>query len=596
MKSKKKIYYAATIALWLFVLLFSISAKAQTKYLAVGEGTYVCIPEPEYPYTDYGYCGWDNEQAPNMGFTHNPIGEVCTMVGVASYFSGTQYIRCTYTWTRVSDRGGTVASPVMTKTFAFKCSSSPNPVTLNVAPTSVELTPGETRTIMAWATGGSLSSVSWSSSNSSVATVTNNSSDPLSQTITAVAPGQCQITITGGGGSASCTVTVKYKTPDGITLPNEKTIKLGQTITLKPTFSPNGAGSNLTWKSSDPNIASVNSSGQVTGKAEGEAVITATTTNGLSATCRVEVYKPVPTSIHLAEKNLTIPIEGTQKLTYTVSPSDAIYTADWQSDSPDIASVDNSGLVTAHSEGMACITLMTDNGVSDRCIINVPPLPKCVYLPDSLYISLRNSYQLEYRQRPEDALSTYYRWQSSDQDVVTVTDEGLVKAVDVGKAEVSLQTGNGLEAVCVVVVIEPLYNLVVWTKDGARADFSFVDKPQVTMTDDVFTVTSQKTSVEYTALDIDKFTLELVNETSGQLVDAVASIQTEKPIVRMTPDMLTVSGCKPQLDITVYSLDARLVASARTDANGQAQLSLDGLRRGVYIVKTETTTIKITKK
>ena len=203
MKSKKKIYYAATIALWLFVLLFSISAKAQTKYLAVGEGTYVCIPEPEYPYTDYGYCGWDNEQAPNMGFTHNPIGEVCTMVGVASYFSGTQYIRCTYTWTRVSDRGGTVASPVMTKTFAFKCSSSPNPVTLNVAPTSVELNPGETRTIMAWATGGSLSSVSWSSSNSSVATVTNKTSDPLSQTITAVAPGQCQITITGCGGSAA---------------------------------------------------------------------------------------------------------------------------------------------------------------------------------------------------------------------------------------------------------------------------------------------------------------------------------------------------------------------------------------------------------
>ena len=126
-------------------------------------------------------------------------------------------------------------------------------------------------------------------------------------------------------------------------------------------------------------------------------MITATTTNGLSATCRVEVYKPVPTTIQLSEKNLTIPIEGTQKLTYTVNPSDAIYTVDWQSDSPDIASVDKSGLVTAHSEGMACITVITDNGVSDRCVINVPPLPKRVYLPDSLFISLRKSYQLEYR-------------------------------------------------------------------------------------------------------------------------------------------------------------------------------------------------------
>lgn len=598
MKLKKGIYSATTTAVWLFLLLFSITAKAQTKYLAVGErGTYVCVPEPEYPYTGYGYCGWDNMEAPNMGFTHNPIGDVCTEVGVASYFSGTQYIRCTYTWTRVSDRGGTVASPVMYKTFAFRCSSAPTPVTFNVAPTSVELTPGENSNILAWFTGDVPSSITWSSSNESVAKVTNNLSTPLSQTITAVAPGTCQITISGGGGSASCSVTVRYKTPESISLPDEKTIKIGQTITLTPTFTPSGAGSDLVWTSSNPDIATVNSSGRITGKAEGVTLISATTTNGLSAICRIEVYKPVPSSIQLSEQSMTIPVGDTRKLTYTVAPSDAIYTVDWQSDASDIASVDNSGMVTAHKEGTACISVITDNGVSARCVVNVPPLPEQVYLPDTLYISPRKEYLLNYRLSPSDAQANGYSWQSSDEKVATVTDKGLVKALDVGQTEVTLQTSNGLRATCVVVVLEPLYNLVVWTKDGSRTDFSFGDQPQVTISDDVFSVTSQRTTVEYNALDIEKFTVECLNENTGQLVDAVSSpVQPEMPTFNLSSDVLTLSGCRPQSAVDVFSMDARRMAHVRTDNNGCAQLSLAGWSRGVYIVKTETTTFKISRK
>lgn len=529
----------------------------------------------------------------------NDYGEGVCLVSPAAYFSGTATVECYFTYTYVQyDSKGRPHNHVGYKSqyFNITCVTP----TLTMQPSQLTIQPGESAEIKAIVkSGGQVreSLVLWTTSSSYSSIIETEYSTGTTLKIKGVSPGTETVTANIGGGlTATCTVTVGYITPETISLPNDKTIKIGQTITLTPTFTPSGANSDLIWWSSDTSVASVSSSGAVKGLAEGTTTITVSTTNGLSASCLITVYKPVPTSIQLAEKNLTIPIEGTQKLTYTVNPSDAIYTVDWQSDSPDIVSVDKSGLVTAHSEGMACITVITDNGVSGRCVINVPPLPKRVYLPDSLFISLRKSYQLEYRQRPEDALSTYYRWQSSNPEVVIVTNEGLVKAVGIGRAEVSLLTSNNLKATCIVVVIEPLYNLVVWTKNGTRTDFSFADKPQVKMSDEVFTVASEKTTVEYKALDIDKFTLELGNETSGRLVDAITPVLLEKPIVSLSPDMLTVSGCRPQSVVDVYAMNAKRVAHVRADINGQTQLSLSGWSRGVYIVKTETTTFKITKK
>lgn len=577
-----------------FICIFMFVQATRAVSLHIGEYYKLSAYPPDGYITS---SSWSSNVGGALNITD--YGEGVCLVSPAAYFSGTATVECFFTYTYVEyDSKGRPHNHVGYKSqyFSITCVTP----TLTMQPSQLTIQPGESAEIKAIVSSGGQvreSLVQWTTNSSYSSVIETEYSTGTTLKIKGVSPGTETVTANIGGGlTATCTVTVGYITPETISLPNDKTIKIGQTITLTPTFTPSGANSDLIWRSSDTSVASVSSSGAVKGLAEGTTTITATTTNGLSASCLITVYKPVPTSIQFAERNLTIPIEGTQKLTYTVNPSDAIYTVDWQSDSPDIVSVDKSGLVTAHSEGMACITVITDNGVSDRCVINVPPLPKRVYLPDSLFISLRKSFQLEYRHRPEDALSTYYRWQSSNPEVVIVSNEGIVKAVNVGKAEVSLQTSNGQEATCVVVVIEPLYDLVVWTKDGARTDFSFADNPRITMNDEVFTVVSEKSTVEYNALDIDKFTLELVNETSGLLVDAIAPVQAEKLIVRMTPDMLTVSACKPQSAIEVFGMDARRVAHVRTDANGHAQLSLAGLNRGVYIVKTETTTFKITKK
>lgn len=78
---------------------------------------------------------------------------------------------------------------------------------------------------------------------------------------------------------------------EGISLPSTKTLKLGETLTLTPTFNPNNATNKIvTWTSSDESIVAVDNAGKITGKKVGSAIITVTTQDGnKKATCTVTV-------------------------------------------------------------------------------------------------------------------------------------------------------------------------------------------------------------------------------------------------------------------------------------------------------------------
>lgn len=77
--------------------------------------------------------------------------------------------------------------------------------------------------------------------------------------------------------------------PQGILLPTTATVAAGSTITLNPTILPYGAKTTLTWASATEAKATVSSDGVVTGVAAGSSVITVTTDNGFSASCKVTV-------------------------------------------------------------------------------------------------------------------------------------------------------------------------------------------------------------------------------------------------------------------------------------------------------------------
>ena len=134
-------------------------------------------------------------------------------------------------------------------------------------------------------------SVTWYSNNSGVATVDDGGR------VTAIEVGTAVITATtndGSGLSAKCTVTVTPKEVDDISI-NKEILKMeiGDIEQLTVVISPADADDKtVTWHSADAKVASVNSDGVVTARKAGETTITATTSNGLTAECQVEVTDP----------------------------------------------------------------------------------------------------------------------------------------------------------------------------------------------------------------------------------------------------------------------------------------------------------------
>lgn len=160
---------------------------------------------------------------------------------------------------------------------------------ITLSQTSLSLAVGGSAALSA-KQGDATSGFSWSSSDSSVATV------DQSGNVKAVKAGTATITAAKGGASAACTVTV---TDMAVTLKLDKasgTVQAGKTLTLTPTITGNATSTNkITWTSSNTGIATVsgdNSKATVTGVKKGDATITAAyTENGktVTATCTVKV-------------------------------------------------------------------------------------------------------------------------------------------------------------------------------------------------------------------------------------------------------------------------------------------------------------------
>ena len=98
--------------------------------------------------------------------------------------------------------------------------------------------------------------------------------------------GKSTITVTAGGSLiGTCLVTVK-NAPKKITLPKKQSTVVGQSIILSASVK-GGVSAGITWTSSNPAVAVVDSTGFVTGVGMGKAKITAKTYNKKKATCTV---------------------------------------------------------------------------------------------------------------------------------------------------------------------------------------------------------------------------------------------------------------------------------------------------------------------
>ena len=143
----------------------------------------------------------------------------------------------------------------------------------------------------------------------------------------------------------------------------------GESLTLTPQITPsNASNKNVTYSSSNESVATVSDIGVVTAVSNGTAVITVTTVDGnKTATCMVTVNIPsatVPvTGVSVSPTSKSLKVGETVQLTATISPQNATNkTVTYVSSKPSVATVSDTGLVTAKVAGTTTITVITGDG------------------------------------------------------------------------------------------------------------------------------------------------------------------------------------------------------------------------------------------
>ena len=293
--------------------------------------------------------------------------------------------------------------------------------------------------------------ITWSSDDESVATVNE------AGTITAVGQGKCSITGETQSGLTSSVVVSCVIPAEKIELDKEtRDVYQGKQFNLRATASPESSKQRIVWKSSDPNVASVNSKGKVTGKSFGSAVISAETAGGLRAECRVNVMTHAE-ELKIDVKKLYINCGTSSKLNAIVRPSYTPETTDkcsWNSTNEKVAGVDENGLVTAVSPGKCIINCRSGGNLISKCQVYVRLPAQSVGIraeKDSLYIG--STQTLEAVVTPKESTDRL-EWFSDNEDVAHVTSGGTVKGKASGTAVITAKLTNDVTGESITAQLE----------------------------------------------------------------------------------------------------------------------------------------------
>ena len=294
----------------------------------------------------------------------------------------------------------------------------------------------------------------WTTSDDAVAVVSDKG------LVTPVGPGEATITVTvDRAHKATCVVRVTQPA-EGVELNmTELKIQRGTSETLEATVQPATTNvKDLQWTSSNPEVASVDANGKVSALALGTADITVTTVDGgHTAVCNVIVIESV-TGVTLDAETATLRVgEQTLQLTAVVQPSDASdKSLVWTSSNAEVASVNETGLVTPLASGEALITVTTvDGGFSATCAVTViQPVLSITLNETSININPDMTFELVAQINPDNADNKELEWKSSDETVVTVDQNGVVTGVETGvgrEAAITVTSkDSGVSATCVV--------------------------------------------------------------------------------------------------------------------------------------------------
>ena len=151
------------------------------------------------------------------------------------------------------------------------------------------------------------------------------------------------------------------------------------------------------------------------------------------------------TNVVLDKTELTLNRGMKYSLTMTVTPATFTDKVSWKSTNVDVAAIAEDGTVTAKGAGQATIKV-TVGDVSATCKVNVVQPVTSIYLnKTALEMTALDTYQLQASVYPSEANNKEVSWESSDEKVATVDENGLVQAKEKGTAVITAKAKDGSE-------------------------------------------------------------------------------------------------------------------------------------------------------
>jgi uncharacterized protein YjdB len=430
--------------------------------------------------------------------------------------------------------------------------------------------------------------VSWSSSNTSVATVS------ATGVVTAVAPGSATITATSETKSGTSTITVT-PVPVGIVVvqPGSANVVINTTKQLAAVTEDSIGGvltgRPVTWGSSNTSVATVSQTGLVTGLALGSATITATS-EGKSGTSAITVT-PIPVAtVTVSPANTTI--NAVQTTTFTATTKDGsgnVLTGrviTWSSSNTAVATINAStGLATGLSGGTATITA-TSEGKTGTANLTVNVSSVTVSPPNDTVVAGGTVALTATARDLTNAVipNQVFTWTSNAPSVATVSSSGVVTGVAAGSAHITAAAGGKSDQATVTVLKAPVGSVVVTptldsvTAGGAASTTQFTatvkDVNGIVVTDRVVSWVSTQGSVATVAPPTGAATTatgksvgqaSIIGTSETKADTSVVNVIQAVTSVTITPPTTTLSlATNPTVQLTATAKNGPTTITGRT--------------------------------
>ncbi len=201
-------------------------------------------------------------------------------------------------------------------------------------------------------------------------------------------------------------------------------------------FTATGGTGGYTWRTGNTSVATVDSTGKVTGKTEGNTYLYCKDSSGTEVRCYMEVRKPL--SIRYSTKTI---YTGTP-FTFEATGGTGGYT--WRTGNSSVATVDSNGKVTGKTVGNTYLYCKDSAGTEVKCLLKIAAGSLSIRYTDKT-VSVGSSFQFT-----ATGGTGGYTWHTGNTSVATVDSTGKVTGVAVGNTYLYCKDSAGNEVKCLL--------------------------------------------------------------------------------------------------------------------------------------------------